>query len=103
VTVFGTASRNEAADQVRAFLSTASPEALARFRETSVLPEPYASQVLAQGVSAAFRLAAIMAVVALIVTVVAIRSKAGPAAPTGPAGPAAPTGSEADTVESEAQ
>jgi EmrB/QacA subfamily drug resistance transporter len=76
VTVFGTASRNEAADQVKAFLAAATPAQRAQFAQTRTLPEPYASQVLAHGVSAAFRLAAILAVVALIVTVVAVRAKA---------------------------
>ncbi|HET6213164.1 MAG TPA: MFS transporter [Micromonosporaceae bacterium] len=83
VTVFGTASRNEAGVQVKSFLATASPEQVALFQKTGRLPEPFASQVLAHGVSAAFRLAALLAIAALVVTVVGVTSKrpatAGPA------------------------
>jgi EmrB/QacA subfamily drug resistance transporter len=79
VTVFGTASKNEATEQVKAFMANATPQELAQFQQTQTLPEPYASQILAHGVSAAFRLAAVLAVVALIVAVVAISSKTGPA------------------------
>ncbi|HEY3009268.1 MAG TPA: MFS transporter [Micromonosporaceae bacterium] len=75
VTVFGTASRNEATQQVKAFLATATPQQAAQFQQTHRLPEPYASQILAHGVSAAFRLAAVLAVVALVVIVVAVRAK----------------------------
>jgi EmrB/QacA subfamily drug resistance transporter len=83
VTVFGTASRNEAGVQVKSFLATASPEQVALFQKTGRLPEPFANQVLAHGVSAAFRLAALLAIAALVVTVVGVTSKrpatAGPA------------------------
>jgi EmrB/QacA subfamily drug resistance transporter len=75
VTVFGTASRNEATQQIKAFLATASPQQAAQFQQTHQLPEPYASQILAHGVSAAFRIAAVLAVAALLVIVFAIRAK----------------------------
>jgi hypothetical protein len=75
VTAFGTASRHEAKQQVSEFLTTASPQQLAQFKQTGQLPEPYASAVLAHGISSAFRLAAIFAVIAVIVIAVVIRGK----------------------------
>jgi MFS family permease len=81
VTVFGTASKNEATEQVKAFTANASPEELAQFQQTHTLPPPYASEVLASGVSAAFRVAAILAVAALIVTLFGISSKVAPNPP----------------------
>jgi hypothetical protein len=60
---------------VRSFLATASPQQVAQFQQTGALPEPYASQVLAHGVSAAFRLAAVLAVAALVVILIGIRPK----------------------------
>ncbi|GIG58753.1 MFS transporter [Longispora fulva] len=75
VTVFGTASRNEAAIQVKRFLAQASPEQLALFQKTQQLPKPFSSHVLAHGISSAFQLAALLAVVALVVTTVVIRRK----------------------------
>jgi EmrB/QacA subfamily drug resistance transporter len=81
VTVFGTASKNEATEQVKAFMANASPEELAQFQQTHTLPAAYASEVLASGVSAAFRVAAILAVAALIVTLFGISSKVAPNRP----------------------
>ncbi|MGY0232597.1 MFS transporter [Longispora urticae] len=75
VTVFGTASRNEAAIQVKQFLASATPEQLAAFQKTQELPKPFSSHVLAHGISSAFQLAAVLAVVALVVTTVVIRRK----------------------------
>ena len=54
VTVFGTASRNEAETQVPAFLATASPEQQAQFAQTQELPAPWGHEVLASGISNAF-------------------------------------------------
>ncbi|WP_412540809.1 MFS transporter [Longispora sp. K20-0274] len=73
VTVFGTASRNEAAVQVKRFLASATPDQLAVFQQTKQLPPPFSSHVLAHGISSAFVLAAILAVGALIVAAVVIR------------------------------
>ncbi|MGW1926119.1 hypothetical protein ACWCQ0_44005, partial [Streptomyces massasporeus] len=52
VTVFGTASRNEADTQVPAFLSQATPLQKAEFARTGQLPAPWGDQVLTSGVSA---------------------------------------------------
>ncbi|MFD8979519.1 MFS transporter [Streptomyces sp. NPDC059564] len=54
VTVFGTASRNEAKDQVPDFLRTSTPEQKLFFARTHQLPKPWADQVLTSGVSTAF-------------------------------------------------
>jgi MFS family permease len=74
VTVFGTASRNEATLQVGQFLANASSELQARFQQTGQLPAQYAHQVLAHGISTAFQLAAVFAVLALVVSLVVIRT-----------------------------
>ncbi|WP_374203535.1 MFS transporter [Streptomyces antimicrobicus] len=58
VTVFGTASRDEAAAQVPAFLARARPEELLSFRRTHRLPDPWGDQVLTAGISHAFVAAA---------------------------------------------
>ncbi|MFD3696485.1 MFS transporter [Streptomyces sp. NPDC058646] len=73
VTVFGTASRNEAGDQVPAFLRSATPEQLAAFRSTGQLPKPWADQVLTSGVSASFVVAALFTLVAAVIALVAIQ------------------------------
>jgi EmrB/QacA subfamily drug resistance transporter len=85
VTVFGTASRNEATTQVGQFLASASSQLQAQFERTGQLPAPYADQVLAHGISTAFQLAAVFAVLALVVSMVVIRTRTveveAPAAP----------------------
>lgn len=63
VTVFGTASRNEAKDQATSFFRTATPEQLAFFAHTKRYPKPWADQVLTSGVSAAFVVAAMFTLV----------------------------------------
>ncbi|MEN8651887.1 MFS transporter [Streptomyces sp. 21So2-11] len=73
VTVFGTASRNEAADQVPRFMADASPAQLLEFRRTGQLPAHWGDQVLASGVSSAFVVAAIFAVVAALVALLVIQ------------------------------
>jgi EmrB/QacA subfamily drug resistance transporter len=73
VTVFGTASRNEATQQVRRFLSTASPQLRAQFQRTGRLPAQASAEILAHGISTAFMFAALFALVALIVTIVVIQ------------------------------
>jgi MFS family permease len=74
VTAFGTASRNEATNQVANFLRTAPPEAQAQFQQTGQLPAPWADQVLAHGISTSFQLAVVFAALALAVALVVIRT-----------------------------
>jgi EmrB/QacA subfamily drug resistance transporter len=74
VTVFGTASRNEAAAQVERFLAGASSELQAQFQQTGRLPAAVADQVLAHGISTAFQLAVVFALLALAVALVVIRA-----------------------------
>jgi MFS family permease len=73
VTMFGTASRNEAKDQIPAFLSQATPAERLRFRHTGQLPGTWGDHVLTAGVSAAFVMAAIFTVVAALIAVVVIQ------------------------------
>ncbi|WXH42718.1 MFS transporter [Streptomyces netropsis] len=73
VTVFGTASRNEAKDQVPQFLAQATPAERVRFEQTGQLPPPWADQVLTSGVSAAFVAAAAFTVVAAVIALLAIQ------------------------------
>jgi hypothetical protein len=75
VTVFGTASRNEATEQAGRFLATATPQLQAQFRQNGQLPTPYAEHVLAYGISSAFVVAAVFALLALV-SVAAIRATA---------------------------
>jgi len=76
VTVFGTASRNEATDQVPKFLADATPAQLAEFRRTGELPGQWGDQVLASGVSQAFIVAAVFAVVAALIALIVIQVRA---------------------------
>ncbi|MEV4944813.1 MFS transporter [Streptomyces sp. NPDC053755] len=73
VTVFGTASRNEAEKQVPAFLSQAGPLEKAQFAKTGQLPPPWADEVLTSGVSLAFIVAAAFAIIAAVIALVAIQ------------------------------
>jgi EmrB/QacA subfamily drug resistance transporter len=73
VTVFGTASRNEATDQVSKFLSQADPAQRLMFRRTGQLPRPWSDQVLTSGVSTAFIVAAIFAVMAALIALLCIQ------------------------------
>ncbi|MFC7845200.1 MFS transporter [Streptomyces sp. NPDC001046] len=72
-TVFGTATRNEAEEQLPNFMAEGSAEQKAEFAATHQLPAPWGHEVLAQGISAAFIPAAAMAVLALITAAVVIR------------------------------
>ncbi|MFJ6784831.1 MFS transporter [Streptomyces yangpuensis] len=92
VTVFGTASREEATQQVPAFLAQADPAAAAAFQETGRLPDPWGDLVLAQGISTSFMAAVAMAGLALATALLVIRVRksdlealAGAAAKAGPA------------------
>ncbi|MFF1558660.1 MFS transporter [Streptomyces sp. NPDC058279] len=73
VTVFGTASRNEAHTQVPAFLATADPAQRAMFLRTGRLPDPWGDQVLTSGVSTAFIVAAAFALMAAVIALVVIQ------------------------------
>lgn len=76
VTVFGTASRNEATDQVPSFLAESTPAQQLEFRRTGELPAPWGNEVLASGVSSAFVVAAVMAVVAALIALFVIQVRA---------------------------
>ncbi|KDQ71374.1 MULTISPECIES: MFS transporter [Streptomyces] len=76
VTVFGTASRNEATDQVSRFLSRATPAERLQFRRTGRLPHAYSDQVLATGVSTAFVVSVVFAVVAAMVALFVVQVRA---------------------------
>ncbi|MCX2185194.1 MFS transporter [Streptomyces sp. SKN60] len=73
VTVFGTASRNEADVQVPAFLAQAGPLEKAQFAKTGQLPPPFGDQVLTSGVTAGFIVAAAFAILSAIIAVLAIK------------------------------
>jgi EmrB/QacA subfamily drug resistance transporter len=73
VTMFGTASRNEAKDQIPAFLSRATPAERIRFQRTGQLPGNWGDHVLTAGVSAAFVMAAVFTVVAALIAVIVIQ------------------------------
>jgi MFS family permease len=76
VTMFGTASRNEADDQVPRFLEQATPAERLRFERTGDLPPPWSHEVLTSGVSAAFITSAIFTVVAALIAVLVIQVRA---------------------------
>ncbi|MFI8004952.1 MFS transporter [Streptomyces sp. NPDC086010] len=76
VTVFGTASRNEAKDQLPKFLAESTPAQQQQFRRTGQLPSPWGDQVLASGVSQAFVVAAVFSVVAAVIALLVIQVRA---------------------------
>ncbi|MEU9233086.1 MFS transporter [Streptomyces subrutilus] len=73
VTVFGTASRNEAKDLLPGFLRTATPEQRASFERTRQFPKPWSDQVLTSGISAAFVVAALFTLVGAVIALFAIQ------------------------------
>ncbi|MGX1880417.1 MFS transporter [Streptomyces sp. NPDC055287] len=73
VTVFGTASRHEAEDQIAGFMARATPSERLSFERTGQLPAPWGDEVLTSGVSSAFIVAAAFSVVAAIVALFAIQ------------------------------
>ncbi|MEC4015858.1 MFS transporter [Streptomyces sp. H27-D2] len=73
VTVFGTASRNEAEKQLPAFMAKATPEQKAEFTRSHELPASWGHQVLAQGISTAFIAAAGLVLLALLTASVVVR------------------------------
>ncbi|MFE0578562.1 MFS transporter [Streptomyces sp. NPDC058874] len=73
VTVYGTASRNEAKELVPDFLATAGPVQKAFFERTGQLPKPWGDQVLTSGISAAFVVAALFTLVGAAIAVFVIQ------------------------------
>ncbi|GAA3277173.1 MFS transporter [Streptomyces lavendulae] len=73
VTVFGTASRNEAKEQVPDFLRSSTPEQKLSFLRTHQLPAPWADQVLTSGVSTAFVAAAAFTLIGAAIAVFVIQ------------------------------
>ncbi|MFJ1569070.1 MFS transporter [Streptomyces erythrochromogenes] len=73
VTVYGTASRNEAKEQVPDFLATAGPVQKAFFQRTGQLPKPWGDQVLTSGISSAFIVAALFTLVGAAIALFVIQ------------------------------
>ncbi|MFB6616384.1 MFS transporter [Streptomyces sp. NPDC085524] len=73
VTVFGTASRNEAREQAPGFLRSATPEQLVQFKRTGQFPKPWSDQVLTSGISAAFVVAAAFTLVGALIALFVIQ------------------------------
>ncbi|RKT07460.1 EmrB/QacA subfamily drug resistance transporter [Streptomyces sp. 3211.6] len=73
VTVFGTASRNEAKDQAPAFVRGSTPEQKAFFARTHQFPRPWSDLVLTSGVGAAFVAAAAFTLIGALIAMVAIQ------------------------------
>lgn len=73
VTIFGTASRNEATDQVTTFMAEATPAERLEFSRTGELPGTWGDEVLASGISSAFIGAAVLAVVAALIALLVIQ------------------------------
>ncbi|MEO3975688.1 MFS transporter [Streptomyces sp. CAU 1734] len=76
VTVFGTASRNDARNQIPEFLAQATPAEKAAFERTGQLPSPWSEEVLSSGISAAFVMAAIFTAIAAVIALVVIQVRA---------------------------
>lgn len=86
VTVYGTASRNEARHQVAAFLRQATPQQAADFRASGRLPAPYSSEVLVHGIASAFQLGLVFAALAVLIAVFVLKVRGpGAASPEGAA------------------
>ncbi|MER5889921.1 MFS transporter [Streptomyces sp. NPDC001941] len=91
VTVFGTASRDEAQRQVPSFLAQATPEQQAAFAKTHEMPPPWGDHVLTEGISTAFLAGVGMAALALLTALAVIRvRKSDLEALSGTAGAAGP-------------
>lgn len=73
VTVFGTASRNEAEKQLPSFLAQATPEQKAEFARTHEMPAPWGHEVLTQGIATAFTAAVAMVLLALLTAALVVR------------------------------
>ncbi|MBM7055250.1 MFS transporter [Streptomyces durocortorensis] len=73
VTTFGTASRNEATEQMPGFREDATRAQLEEAQRTGQLPPPWGDEILTSGVSSAFVVAACFAVVAALVALFVIQ------------------------------
>jgi EmrB/QacA subfamily drug resistance transporter len=73
VTVFGTASRNEAEKQIPSFMTQATDEQKAEFARTHELPGSWGHEVLTQGIATAFTAAVAMVAIALLTAALVIR------------------------------
>jgi predicted MFS family arabinose efflux permease len=76
VTVYGAASRHEAARQLVRLSDHGTAPQLARFRASGRLPAPYAQQILAHGIASAFTAGLVFAVLAALIAVFVIRRPA---------------------------
>ncbi|GGK05641.1 MFS transporter [Streptomyces camponoticapitis] len=91
VTVFGTASRNEAEKQLPSFMAEASPAEKAQFAQTHEMPGRWGHEVLTQGISTAFMAAVGMVLLALLTATLVVRvRKSDLEALSGKAGAAGP-------------
>ncbi|WP_316528616.1 MFS transporter [Kitasatospora brasiliensis] len=73
VTVYGTASADEARQRAAAFLRHATPRQVAEFHATGRLPAPYSSQVLVHGIASAFQMGLVFAALAVAIAVFVIK------------------------------
>ncbi|MBB3081030.1 EmrB/QacA subfamily drug resistance transporter [Streptomyces violarus] len=73
VTMYGTASTNEAEKQIPDFLRQATPSERLRFEQTGQVPKPWSDEILTAGVSAAFIMAAIFAAIAALIALIVIQ------------------------------
>jgi EmrB/QacA subfamily drug resistance transporter len=74
-TAFATASNHEFLRQRPLFLAHADAAAKAQFAQTHQLPGPFASQVLAHGISTALQVAVVFGAIALVAAIVGITAK----------------------------
>ncbi len=73
VTVFGTAGRHEAEDQIPGFMARATPAERRIFERSGQLPPPWGDEVLTSGVSTAFIMAVVFTVIAAVIALLAIQ------------------------------
>ncbi|MFF8811182.1 MFS transporter [Streptomyces pactum] len=73
MTLFTSASEDEAEKQMPSFLKEASPEQLAEAQRTKEMPGPWGHHVLAEGVSTAFIAATALVVLALVTALLVIK------------------------------
>ncbi|MFI6856625.1 MFS transporter [Streptomyces sp. NPDC050416] len=73
VTMYGTASTNEAEKQIPLFQQQATPAERLRFERTGQLPKPWSDEILTAGVSASFIMAAIFTAIAALIALIVIQ------------------------------
>lgn len=73
MTVFGTASREEAERQMPSFLAASTPAQQEAFARTNELPPPWAHQVLSEGIATAFWAGVGLVALAVVTAVLVIR------------------------------